>query len=171
MPVIEWAVAHLVDITRLVLFGLFCIKARGLIIGYLKPFLDKYRHTIDEHWTTLQEQHMVLIAQKKQLATQFLQQEKQIALLTAKLEQWRHACAEKEKARQGVIAQRAVAMNARAALQQHNTAQKEMIRTAGLAIIREETEAATKHADALFDVYIKQGLAVLEKAKKSEMGS
>lgn len=70
------------------LFCLFLIKAVGLVKAYLVPQLKAAQQESHERMFTLQEKHAILIAKKKQLATQFLQQEKQIALLTAKLEAW-----------------------------------------------------------------------------------
>lgn len=70
------------------LFILLLIKLRGLLRTHIIPALKNYRQQADEKRFTLQEQHAILITQKKQLATQFLQQEKQLALLTAKLEKW-----------------------------------------------------------------------------------
>lgn len=73
---------------QLALFVLLIIKVRMLTKKHVIPALKNYQLQTDEKRFTLQEQHAILITQKKQLATQFLQQEKQLALLTAKLEKW-----------------------------------------------------------------------------------
>jgi hypothetical protein len=75
-------------IFHLTLFVLLLIKLRGLLRVHIIPALKNYRQQADEKRFTLQEKHAILITQKKQLATQFLQQEKQLALLTTKLEAW-----------------------------------------------------------------------------------
>lgn len=70
------------------LFVLFLIRGSQMLHQYLIPALKRHQQGINEKWFGLQEQHAVLISHKKQLATQFLQQEKQIVLLSSKLETW-----------------------------------------------------------------------------------
>lgn len=70
------------------LLGLFLIKAIGMVRQFVVPHLKNVQQESNEKWFSLQEKHAVLIAKKKNMATQFLQQEKQISLLTAKLEAW-----------------------------------------------------------------------------------
>lgn len=71
-----------------VLLVMFVIKARGILKNFVMPHLKGIQQESNEKWFSLQEKHAILIAKKKHMATQFLQQEKQISLLTAKLEAW-----------------------------------------------------------------------------------
>jgi len=148
------------------IFVLFSIKFWGLIKAKVVPLLRTWKHEQDQEWFALQEKHLVLVAQKKQLATQFLQQEKQIALLTAKLETWHLVCQAKERDRAHKIADRAQAMNERAALQQYNCAQKRLVTQSGEQVIREVLYDVSDKSDELFAQYMKRAqvtLAVVEK--------
>lgn len=148
------------------LFVLFSIKFVGLVRSKVVPLLRTWKNQHDQEWFALQEKHLVLVAQKKQLATQFLQQEKQIALLTAKLEAWHLVNKDKERERSHQIADRAQAMNERAALQQYNVAQKKLIVRSGQQVISEVLHDIDLGGDQLFAQYIKraqEALAVVEK--------
>ena len=85
---------------QLSLFVLLLIKLRYLTRLYIIPALHNYQQEGNEKRFTLQEQHAILVTQKKQLATQFLQQEKQLALLTSKLEKWYKGWQELQKTKE-----------------------------------------------------------------------
>ena len=103
------------------LFVLFLIRGIGMLKQYLIPALKQHQQDINEKRFDLQEQHAILIVNKKQLATQFLQQEKQIALLTAKLETWYKMWENKQKQRKEFFEKQAVAIAA------HQTEQEQAI--------------------------------------------
>ncbi|MEI7580430.1 MAG: hypothetical protein WCJ17_01395 [bacterium] len=151
---------------QLILFFLFLIKAWGLLQDYILPRLREYKQHVYEKWMHLQEEHLLLVSQKKQLATQFLQQEKQIALLTAKLESWHLICYHKEKERENILNDRARLMNERAAVQQHVTAQIRLASQAGQDLVAMVAESVERDAHVLFDQYLVRAvekLSVIEK--------
>lgn len=150
------------------LFILFCIKFWGLCSTYVIPYLKKQKNEKNEQFTALQEQHLVLVSQKKQLATQFLQQEKQIALLTAKLESWHAACHHNEKERENVVSDRAREMNERAALQQHAVAQERLAKETGLRILDLVSQNVEKEAHVIFDQYMQRACAQLSGVEKKD---
>jgi len=153
---------------QLLLFVLFSIKFWGLCSEYVIPFLRKYRDQRNEQWTALQEQHLVLVSRKKQLATQFLQQEKQIALLTAKLESWHVICYYKQKERESLLLDRAQLMNERAAAQQHTAAQARLAAQAGQEIVRMVIESVVQNPEAFSDQYIERGCEQLSHSEKKD---
>lgn len=154
--------------TNLSFFVLFCIKAYGAIIKYVIPFLEKRRQESDERWFALQEKHMILVSKKKQLATQFLQQEKQIALLTAKLEAWHLICSNKQRERERIIAEREESMNMRAALQQQAVAQERLVAETVEGILTEALSKAEKEADVLFPQYMSRAQKQLSGVGKKD---
>ena len=88
------------------LFGLLLIKLRTLGKAYIIPMIVSLRKELVSRWYHLQEEHSVVVTKKKQLATQFLRQEKQLALLSSKLETWYKAVlARQEKEKQFFIKQ------------------------------------------------------------------
>jgi len=153
---------------KLLLFVLFCIKMRWLFAEYILPFLRKQQQETHERWVALQEKHLVLVARKKQLATQFLQQEKQIALLTAKLESWHIVCHNKALERDREISRRAAAIKERALEQNYAEAQGKVLREAVYAVVNEARSESVAEASVLFNSYIKQGLHQLAGVEKKE---
>jgi hypothetical protein len=151
-----------------VLFVLFAIKFVGLVKNSLVPLLHDLKNERDQSWLALQEKHWVLVSQKKQLATQFLQQEKQIALLTAKLETWHLVCKHKQQEKEHQIADRAQIMNERAALQQYNCAQRRLIVQSGEQVINEVMSTVSDQADALFVQYMKRAAETLVTMQKKD---
>ena len=166
LAVSYWAIISLA--TNLMLFVLFSIKFIGIIRSTIIPFLQQSKDESHQKWSLLQEKHLVLVAQKKQLATQFLQQEKQIALLTAKLEVWHLVCKNKEQDRQNKIADRAQAMNERAALQQYNVAQERLIFASGEKIITDVVSDINKNQDQLFIQYAARAQTLLSHVSKKD---
>jgi len=154
--------------TNVSFFVLFCIKAYGAIIKYVIPFLEKRRQETDERWFALQEKHMVLVAKKKQLATQFLQQEKQIALLTAKLEAWHLICSNKQRERERAITEREELMNVRAALQQQMVAKRQLVAQTVEKILKETEQQARQEAELLFPRYMHRAQQQLSTIQKKE---
>jgi len=73
------------------LFGLLVVKLHELAKQYLLPLLVKIQKGITQKWRGLEKEHAIVVVKKKNLATQFLQQEKQLALLSSKLEKWYEA--------------------------------------------------------------------------------
>jgi len=155
-------------VVQIMLFVLFCMKAWGLLRDHIIPRLREHKQALYEKWMQLQEQHLLLVSQKKQLATQFLQQEKQIALLTAKLESWHLICYHKEKERESMVADRARMMNERAALQQHAVAQTRIASQAGQDLVVMVTEDACRDADILFDQYFERAVEKLSSMEKKD---
>ncbi len=154
--------------THITLFVLFAIKFLGLVKSWVIPFLQEKKNEKDQEWFALQEKHLVLVAQKKQLATQFLQQEKQIALLTAKLETWHIAANNKQRERENQIADRAQAMNERAALQQYNCAQRRLVVQSGEAVIHEVLKDIVEQHDVLFPQYMQRAQTTLAATEKKD---
>lgn len=153
---------------HLLFFILFCIKMYWLIATYILPFLVKYREQAHERWFSLQEKHLVLVAKKKQLATQFLQQEKQIALLTAKLESWNAICRHKSLDKERGIAARAAAMNERAAMQQYNVARQELVQKTADQVLAQTRDRVVMDADELFAHYLSRAQIELAGVEKKD---
>lgn len=140
---------------QITLFILFSIKALGVIHSYVIPALSRMKQDAQRRWCTLREQRLVATELKKQLASQFLKQEKQIALLAAKLAAWHSSWEEKELARQATREQRAREIIARREKQLQKSCQRAAIIEGGLRVITEiETQAraaATAHGKDRFD--------------------
>lgn len=153
---------------QLMLFVLFLIKAWGLLREHVLPRLKEHKQALYQKWMQLQEEHLLLVSQKKQLATQFLQQEKQIALLTAKLESWHLICYHKEKERESLIAERARMINERAAQQQHAAAQVRLASQAGQDLVAMVTESVSRESDVLFDRYLAHATQKLSSIEKKD---
>lgn len=154
--------------THGLLFVLFCIKMRGVFVRYIIPYLEKHRQEVDERWFALQEKHLVLVSRKKQLATQFLQQEKQIALLTAKLEAWHLVCSNKQREKEHEIADRAQAMNERAALQQYNLAQAQLVTSTVEAVLANVKNEVSCNTEEIFAHYMARAKAQLSGVEKKD---
>lgn len=154
---------------NLVIFVLFCIKFRGFIEGMVLPYLRSYRQELEQHWFALQEKHLVLVSKKKQLATQFLQQEKQIALLTAKLESWRLVCAHKQQEHENALAERGQAMNRRAARQQHVMAQNKLVADTAKIVMGDVLQNASNQPELFFEQYVGRAAEHLSQVAKKEV--
>jgi hypothetical protein len=154
--------------TNVSFFVLFCIKAYGAFVQYVIPLLEKRRHEINERWFALQEKHLVIVSKKKQLATQFLQQEKQIALLTAKLEAWHLVCVNKKQERERAIAERTQAMNERAAIQQHTLAERELVATTVKKVLDEVAQEMRKNTESTFVQYMSRAKIQLSGVEKKD---
>jgi len=154
--------------TNISFFVLFCIKAYGVCVQYLIPLLEKRRQEINERWFALQEKHLVLVSKKKQLATQFLQQEKQIALLTAKLEAWHLVCTNKQQEREQALAERAQAMNERAALQQYTLAERELVAATVKEVLAGVAQEMQKNTEAAFAQYMSRAKVQLSGVEKKD---
>jgi hypothetical protein len=155
-------------VVQLLLFVLFLVKAWGLLQEYVLPRLREHKQDSYEKWMQLQEEHLLLVSQKKQLATQFLQQEKQIALLTAKLESWHLICYHKEKERESMVADRARIINERAAHQQNAAAQARLAAQAGRDLVSMVTESVQRDTDALFGRYMTAAAGKLASMDKKD---
>ncbi len=155
-------------VAQLALFVLFIIKAWKLLRDQVLPRLKAYRQAVYQKWMQLQEEHLLLVSQKKQLATQFLQQEKQIALLTAKLESWHLICYHKEKERESLIADRARMINERAVQQQHMAAQTRLASQAGQDLVAMVTESVCRDSSVLFDRYVAHAIQKLSTVEKKD---
>lgn len=128
------------------LFVLFLIRGSAMIKNYMIPALKQHQQDINEKWFDLQEQHAVLIANKKQLATQFLQQEKQIALLTSKLETWYKMWENKQQQRKDFFEKQASAIADHQAAQERAIAERRVASQAGQKMIKRALETMTEDA-------------------------
>lgn len=153
---------------HILFFILFCIKMYWLITEYIIPFLAKHREEASERWFSLQERHLVLVAKKKQLATQFLQQEKQIALLSAKLEAWHFICRNKALEKEREIAARSDAMHERATIQQYTVARRELVKKTAEAVLVDIRSRVTEETEDLFAQYLARAQVELSGVEKKD---
>lgn len=151
---------------QLTLFILFAIKAYGGIKGHIIPFLRSHQQEENEKWFILQEQHAVLISKKKSLATQFLQQEKQIALLSAKLETWYTAWKNKEKERARFFEEQAQNIANKRTTQERNIANYRAAQATGHALLIKTVENIRKRADDVQRTCVKHVVEQLDANKK-----
>lgn len=70
------------------LFGLLAIKSYQLITKHVIPALKQMQRDAGSHWIRLHEKHSILISKKKDIATLFLHQEKQLSLLSTRISDW-----------------------------------------------------------------------------------
>jgi len=110
--------AILTFLFHITLFGLLFIKLRNAVNSIIIPYITGYQADLYKKWFSLQKTNAILIKKKKQLATQFLQQEKQIALLATKLETWYASQQEKQKQQKQVFDEQAQKVIERHAQQQ-----------------------------------------------------
>lgn len=159
----------------LVSFILFSIKARGLITTYLIPYLKESRQADIEKQFTLEEHNAILIVQKKQLATQFLQQEKQLSLLSAKLEHWYSNWRAHQEEKKAALAQRNreifLKLSQQAQNRQDTRQYREQIREA-LSELEKDLPAGHAHIEtkkAFFTLAVDQCVKKLSDQKPGEL--
>jgi hypothetical protein len=163
---ISWLFSVAFQIT---LFILFALKFVDLIRTYVIPALQDMRDEVEENWRTLREQRSVADAGKKQKATQFLQQEKQIALLTAKLASWHLIRERKQAERKTAHEERSKAIAARYEEQGQKRAARLMVQAVGEEVITEVEHEALKSARKQDESSMQDCIASLERAKRGAL--
>lgn len=145
------------------LFILFLIKIRQLVRTIVIPMLHQYQQETNEKWFALQEQHAVLIAKKKHLATLFLQQEKQISLLTAKLETWYKMWQDRQKQQKEFFEQRAQKTAEGQTEQKLRIQEQRAAATAGRAVLEQVVSRLKDQSEGQQKAFQLQRIALLEK--------
>lgn len=148
------------------LFILFLIKIRQLFHTMIVPMLNQHQQQTNEKWFALQEQHAVLIAKKKHLATLFLQQEKQISLLTAKLETWYKMWQDRQAQQKEFFEVRAQETAQRRAEQKLRTLEQRAAAIAGREILNQVASRLKNQSEGQQKAFQLQRIALLEKRGK-----
>lgn len=120
------------------LFILLSIRLRDLLKKYIIPGLQEYIRDLNKKWLSLQEQNAVLVSKKKSMASLFLQQEKQISLLSSKLHNWYEKWSAKERAQQESYQEQAKRVQELIKKQQANHAYQKQV----TALFKEISESA-----------------------------
>ena len=151
-----------------VLFILFLIRAHQGVRDYIVPLLRQTQQDTNEKWFALQERHAILIARKKQLATQFLQQEKQISLLTAKLETWYKKWQGKQEAQKAFFEEQARKIAAHRTAQEHTVVQRRTAAAVSSRILANVSQTLKKQAPSLQKEYLEHSLEHIERMHNKE---
>lgn len=149
---------------EIALFALLVIKSVQIVSSRLRPLLKETQKELSHQWVSLHEKHAVLIHKKKNMATLFLQQEKQLALLSARLEEWQSQAGEQRVRCDQEALERAHKTQALEEVQYRNFLDKKELSTQLAPLISQlRTEMASEEERVFRKEFLTHTLASLKK--------